>query len=192
MPFLLAFLSRQAQPESCKGHGVGICAASIFIIAILNVMWLSMVLIESTFLGCLFARDGDKSHQKNRKIQIWKWDIEMETLNSSGDIIEVPHANQTSSFALHYGLLIVIPAHATKDVQRRAAQRESWQMLLQNDVSCNSCRSARTVRCWKWWRWSNSSRRSFEIWRHGYCERGFLRATTQIAQGRLDWAFVQQ
>lgn len=66
---------------------------------------------------------------KNRKIQIWKWDIEMETLNSSGDIIEVPHANQTSSFALHYGLLIVIP-HATKDVQRRAAQRESWQMLL--------------------------------------------------------------
>lgn len=182
MPFLLAFLSRQAQPESCKGHGVGICAASIFIIAILNVMWLSMVLIESTFLGCLFARDGDKSRQK----------IEMETLNSSGDIIEVPHANQTSSFALHYGLLIVIPARATKDVQRRAAQRESWQMLLQNDVSCNSCRSARTVRCWKWWRWSNSSRRSFEIWRHGYCERGFLRATTQIAQGRLDWAFVQQ
>lgn len=88
-----------------------------------------MVLIESTFLGCLFARDGDKSHQKNRKIQIWKWDIEMETLNSSGDIIEVPHANQTSSFALHYGLLIVIP-HATKDVQRRAAQRETWQMLL--------------------------------------------------------------
>ena len=147
LPFLLAFLSRQAQTESCKRRGVRICGASIFFIAILNVMWLSMVLVESTFFECFFAGDGGKSHQSMHNIQQAQWDVEMEKwLNSSGDITQVPHTNQTYSFDSYYDLLIVIPAHATTDVQRRAAQRESWQMLLQNNGSCNSCRSARTVR----------------------------------------------
>jgi len=56
------------------------------------------------------------------------------------------NANQTSSFKLYFDLLVVIPAHAKNDIERRAAQRESWQMLLQNNGSCLSCGSARSVR----------------------------------------------
>ena len=114
---------------------VAIPSRQVFAIAILNVIWLSTTLVESSFLECLLAASKTKKpapRQQDDKTKKW--------LNPN------PNTTQNSSGKLYFDLLVVIPAHAKNDIERRVAQRESWQMLLQSNGSCLSCGSARSVR----------------------------------------------
>ena len=114
---------------------VAIPSRQVFAIAILNVIWLSTTLVESSFLECLLAASKTKKpapRQQDDKTKKW--------LNPN------PNTTQNSSSKLYFDLLVVIPAHAKNDIERRVAQRESWQMLLQSNGSCLSCGSARSVR----------------------------------------------